>query len=126
MTNFASYISAYMFDRRYAPSTVNTYISALGYSQKLMGLMDPTKIFYIVQMLKGYGKQGFRLDARLPVTLTILNRLLMAVPHCVATYYDQCQFRAMCALAFFVFLCNITAGQLPYTVKPAHQTLKRW
>jgi hypothetical protein len=55
-----------------------------------MGLMDPTKIFYIVQMLKGYGKQGldarlvFRLDARLPITLTILNRLLMAVPHCTA------------------------------------------
>jgi hypothetical protein len=62
-----------MFDRRYAPSTVNTYVSALGYSHNLMGLMDPTKIFYIVQMSKGYGKQGFHLDARLPITLTILN-----------------------------------------------------
>ena len=108
---------AYMFDRRYAPSTVNTYVSALGYSHKLMGLTDPTKIFYIVQMLKGYGKQGFRLDARLPIILSILNRLLMAVPHCVATQYDQCLFRAMCALAFFAFL---RIGEITETPQPGN------
>ena len=107
----------YMFDRRYAPSTVNTYVSALGYSHKLMGLTDPTKIFYIVQMLKGYGKQGFRLDARLPITLSILNRLLMAVPHCVATQYDQCLFRAMCASAFFAFL---HIGEITETSQPGN------
>jgi hypothetical protein len=39
-----------MFDWSYAPSTVNTYLSALGYSHKLMGLMDSTKIFYIVEV----------------------------------------------------------------------------
>jgi hypothetical protein len=82
-----------------------------------MGLMDPTKIFYIVQMSKGYGKQGFHLDARLPITLTILNRLLMAVPHCVATYYDQCQFHAMCALAFFAFL---HVGEITATSQPGN------
>ena len=39
--------------RNYAPSTVNTYVSALGYSHKLSGLPDPTRVFYIIQMLKG-------------------------------------------------------------------------
>jgi hypothetical protein len=100
-----------MFDRRYASSTVNTYISALGYSHQLMGLMDPTKIFYIVQILKDYGKLGFHLDTRLPITLMILNRLLMAV------YYDQCQFRAMCALTFFAFLC---VGEITATSQPGN------
>ena len=47
---------AYMFDSHYAPSTVNTYVSALGYSHKLMGFPDPAKVFYVSQMLKGYGK----------------------------------------------------------------------
>ena len=47
--------------------------------------------------------------------LTILNRLLMAVPHCVATYYDQCQFCAMCALAFFAFL---HVGEITATSQP--------
>jgi hypothetical protein len=80
-----------------------------------MGLMDPTKIFYIVQMLKG--KQGFRLDARLPITLMILNRLLMAVPHWVTMYYDQCQFCALCALVFFTFL---HVGEITATSQPCN------
>ena len=44
---------AYLFDRNYAASTVNTYISAISYSHKLFSLPDPTKVFFIVQMLKG-------------------------------------------------------------------------
>ena len=47
---------AYLFDRNYAASMANTYISALSYSHKLLGLPDPTKVFFIIQMLKGYGK----------------------------------------------------------------------
>ena len=67
---------AYLFDRRYAPSTVNTYVSALGYFHRLAGLQDPTKTFYIVEMLKGYGKIGYRLDSRLSITLPILVRIM--------------------------------------------------
>ena len=55
-------------------------------------------------MLKGYGKLGFRIDSRLPITLPILTRLLMAAPHCIGTSYDQYRFQAMCGLAFFAFL----------------------
>ena len=49
---------AYLFHRRYAPSTVNTYVSANGYSHELAGLPDPTKTLLITQMLKGYGTNG--------------------------------------------------------------------
>ena len=67
---------AYLFDRNYAASTVNTYVSALSYSHKLFGLSDPTKTFFIVQMLKGYGKLGTSVDGRLPITLPILHKIL--------------------------------------------------
>ena len=67
-------------------------------------MVDPTKVFYIIQVLKGYGKLGFRIDSRLPITLPILTRLLMAAPHCTGTSYDQYRFQAMCGLAFFAFL----------------------
>ena len=93
-----------MFDRQYAPSTVNTYVSSLSYSHKLSGLPDPTRVFYIVQMLKGYGKKGFRLDCRLPITLPILKNLLEVSPRITGSHYQICQFRAMCSLAFFAFL----------------------
>lgn len=53
---------AYMYKRSYAASTVNTYVSALGYSHKLAGFTGPTKVFYVTQILKGYSKLGFRLD----------------------------------------------------------------
>ena len=38
---------AYMYDKKYAPSTVSSYVSALGYSHKFLGHPDPTKAFFI-------------------------------------------------------------------------------
>ena len=95
---------SYLYNSSYAPSTVNTYISALGYCHKLMGLSDPYKVFYISQMLKGYGKVGFRLDSRLPITLPILNRLVAAASSLEGSAYQIIQFQAMCSLAFYAFL----------------------
>ena len=66
---------AYLYNKQYAPSTVNTNVSALGYSHKLSGFSDPTMVFFILQMLKGYSKKGFKLSNRLPVTLPILERI---------------------------------------------------
>lgn len=92
---------AYMYDRHYAPSTVTTYVSALGYCHKLSAFPDPTKAFFIIQMLKGYGKLGSCLDSRLPITLPILNRILESSDEICHTPYDNCLFQAMCSLAFF-------------------------
>ena len=101
--NLALFI-AYMFDNHYAPSTVTTYISALGYSHKLSGYPDPSKVFFIMQMLKGYGKLGARLDSRLPITLPILHRILEAASSFSSSKYQICQFQAMCSIAFHAFL----------------------
>ncbi len=95
---------AYLFNLNYAPSTVNTYVSAIGYSHRLSNLPDPTRVFYIVQILKGYGKKGFRLDSRLPITLPILNHTIKASPHIYGSQYQICQFKVMCSMAFFAFL----------------------
>ena len=69
---------AYLFDNKYASSTVNTYVSALGYYHRLAGLRDLTKTFYIRKILKGYGKISHKLDTRLPITLPILVRMMQA------------------------------------------------
>ena len=95
---------ACLFERNYASSTVNTYLSALSYSHKLAGLPDPTRVFYITQMLKGYGKNRARLDSRLPITLPILQRLIEVSPRLAGSNYQIFQFKAMCSLAFFAFL----------------------
>jgi hypothetical protein len=95
---------AYLFDHNYAFSTVNTYVSAIGYSHKLSSLPDPTRVFYIIQMLKVYARNGICLDSCLLVTFPILQSLLAAAPGITALCYQVCQFKAMCSLAFFAFL----------------------
>lgn len=95
---------AFLFDRNYASSTVNTYISAISYSHKLFGYDDPSKIFFIIQMLKGYGKLSANFDSRLPITRPILHKLLNVAPGIVPNSYELCLFRAMCSLAFHAFL----------------------
>ena len=92
---------AYMCNHHYAPSTVHTYVSALGYCHKLSRLADPTKVFFVIQMLKGYAKLGSRLDSRLPITLPILHRLLESTTHLCRSSYEICLFRAMYSFAFF-------------------------
>ena len=95
---------AYMYDKKYAPSTVSSYVSALGYSHKFLGLPDATKAFFIIQILKGYGKIGSRLDSRLPTTLPVLTRIIECSAQIAITQYQSCQFQAMCSTAFFAFL----------------------
>ena len=95
---------AYMFQRNYAASTANTYVSALGYSHRLAGVHDPTKVFWVIEMLKGYGKLGSRLDTRMPITLPILRSILHQTPTICGSDYRRYLFTAMCTTAFFGFL----------------------
>ena len=44
---------AYLYDHKYAASTVNTFVSALSYSHKLWGYPDPSKAF-VVSVRDGY------------------------------------------------------------------------
>ncbi|XP_068721811.1 uncharacterized protein [Montipora capricornis] len=99
-----AFFIAYLFRSQYAPSTVVTYVSCLGYCHKLKGFSDPSKVFYVAEMLKGFNKVGFRLDSRLPITLPILDKLISVSPSLVGSPYQICQFQAMCSLAFFAFL----------------------
>lgn len=95
---------ANLYDKDYAPSTVNTYLSALAYFYKLSNFPDPTKSFFIMQMLKGYRKKEQRLDTRLPITLRIFHKLVDSAEGFSCSICNKIQFRAMCLLAFYAFL----------------------
>ena len=83
---------------------MNTYVSALAYFHKLCNFPDPSKCFFIMQMLKGYRKKGQRVDTRLPITLPILHKLVDSAESFSCPNYTKVQFRAMCSLAFYAFL----------------------
>jgi len=115
---------AYIFNFHHAPSTVTPYISALGYSHTLLGFPDPSKVFYVSQILKGYNEVGFCLDSRLPITLPTLDRLLTIAPSLQGSTCRMSQLQAMCSLAFYAFLCmgemtakfNSKAHKIDFTV----------
>ena len=95
---------AYLYNLKYAASTVHTHVSALSYSHKLSGYPDPSKAFVVVQMLKGYGKLNARFDSRLPITIPILHKLLRSASLLPLSKYQILMFQAMCSTAFFAFL----------------------
>ena len=119
---------AYMYDKNYAPSTVSSYVSAQGYSHRLLSFPDPRKAFFIIQMLKGYTKLGSRLDSRLPITLPILHRIIEGASQLAISQLHCCQFQAMCAIAFYGFLRigEITSNSLKNADVPlqVHQLVK--
>ena len=95
---------AFLFNKNYASSTVNTYVSAIGYSHRLLGFSDPTKVFFINQMIKGYGKLDHRVDVRLPITLPVLHRLVSVFHNLSLSSYEILMFQSMCLLAFHAYL----------------------
>ena len=58
----------------------------------------------MIEMLKGYGRLGSRLDTHLPITLPILCSILQQTPTICGSDYRRYLFTAMCTTAFFGFL----------------------
>jgi len=110
---------AYLYKKQYACSTVNTYVSAISYSYKLSGWADPSKVFFVTQLLKSYGKKQVRLDCCLPITLPFLHQLIAATDHMSLSLYDRCLMKAMCLFAFFTFsrIGEITTNQTGNTLQ---------
>ena len=95
---------AHLYQHNYSSSTVNTYVSALGYWHRLAGVPDPTKVFFIQEMLKGYGKVDPRFDMRMLLSIPILTKIFQQCPSILDSYYVSTMFKAMCAMAFYAFL----------------------
>lgn len=86
---------AYLAEKKYAGSTVMTYVLAASYPHWLAGWPDPTKNEMVKLALRGYSKLYPSQDTRLPITLPILERIITACNHslrCVTNEncYRQC------------------------------------
>ena len=83
---------------------MNTYVSALGYKHRLADFADPTGVFFIMEMLKGYVKVSRRLDTRLPITVSIIERMCANCALVLDSCYIACMSKAMCTTAFYSFM----------------------
>ena len=76
VNNLALFIS-YLSARKFASSTISTYVSALSYVHKLASFSDPTKHFLVQKILAAHSKLYSTPDVRLPIARGILQRLVL-------------------------------------------------
>ena len=102
VNNLALFIS-YLSARKFASSTISTYVSALGYAHKLANFPDPTKNFLVQKILAAHSKLYSAPDVRLPITRGVLQRLVLALNHTNSSAYQRLLFQTMFLVAFYGF-----------------------
>ena len=84
-------------------TTITTYLSAVGYVHKILGLSDPTQQSIVRQTLGGLQKRGKEGDVRCPVTLPMLARLTKAKQGVPWPAFDQVAIEAIMVFAYGLF-----------------------
>ena len=88
-------------EKSYSPTTVLTYISAIGYVHRLAGCSDPSKSDRVQLILRGYSEiRAASADTRLPITLPLLERIITALELAQPSRFQRTLAQDMCSLAF--------------------------
>ncbi len=97
---FIAWLSLHMF----APSTITTYVSAVGFYHKLQGWADPTNDFLVSKLLEGCKRLRPLSDTRLPMSISILLQVTQSLPAVCTSTFESCLFKAVFVCAFFGFM----------------------
>ena len=95
---------AHLFENNYAAATILTSISSISYVHQLHDFPDPSKSFLVRKLLQGVKKSNKSIDTRLPITLPMLQKLVMVAPLAFRSHFQCKCFIAMCVLAFHALL----------------------
>lgn len=93
---------AYMIKKSFSPSTISTYLSALGYVHKMLSFPDNTRTFLVDKLVTGANRLSQTIDTRL--LIPILNKMLLAIPVILNSHYEQWMLKAMFLLHFQLLL----------------------
>lgn len=81
--------------------TAALYISALSYIHKLRGIQDNTQSFIVKKALQGlHKKRGVTIDPRIPLTLSILQRVILALPSICRSPYESVLFSTIFSITY--------------------------
>ena len=94
---------AYLSAKKLAASTISTYISALSYVHKIGSFSDPTKAFVVPKIMTAQSRLCSKPDIRLPITCSMLHKLVLALSHTITSAYDILLFQTMFLVAFYGF-----------------------
>ena len=95
---------AHLHSQRYAPATLMTYMSVISYVHNFAGKVDPTQPFVIQKLLVGAKKLSGTPDTRLPISLSILRKIVDATQFIVSSAYLPLLLQSMFLFAFHAFI----------------------
>lgn len=99
LTQFVAHLSL----KGLRESTVKLYLAGIGYSCKLKGFQDTTQSFVVRKMVEGLRRLVRSADTRVPVTSSILQRIISVLPTVCKSSYEAGLFAAAYVTAFFGF-----------------------
>ncbi|XP_052692670.1 uncharacterized protein LOC128170937 [Crassostrea angulata] len=111
---------AHCYLKGFAASTTSTLVSSLSFILQLGNSTDITQHFSIRKMLQGFRKSKPSSDSRLPITPTILKKIIHALEFSTTSAFTKSLFRAMFTLALSTFL---RVGELTKTNAPTQHFL---
>ena len=79
-------------------------LSAISYKHKINDLPDPCKSFKVAQILNALKKDANPVKQKLPITLTLLNKIVSAIYKLGLSNYEALLFRTMFLMQFFFAL----------------------
>lgn len=111
-----------LFLRGYSPASIASHVSAISYVHKLLNYHDNSHSFMVRKLLRGT-QMNQAPDTQLPITKSILLRLLDAIQHTVPSFCDRIMLKALFLTAFHAFM---RLGELvPRSGKESHKVLQR-
>ena len=111
VSHLEAFIS-YLFHNGYAYSTAATYVSAIRFQHKMLGVLDYSSSFLVVKMLEGYRRSKPSHDTRMPITYDILTDIILKLGSTCSSQFESILFKAAYTLAFFGLF---RVGELVYT-----------
>ena len=86
---------AHCYRQGLAASTTKTHISALSYTFQIAGYPDLTQHFLVKKQLQGFSKVRPSNDCRLPITPSILAKIIEALPSVTTSHFTRILLQAM-------------------------------
>ena len=92
---------AFCFEKNYSPATIMAYMSGISFFHKINGYPDPSNNFAVQKMLEGCKRSRKSKDLRSPISLSMLNSILLALKHICYSEYETILFKTVFSMAYF-------------------------
>ena len=100
-TNHIAVFVAFLHDQGYAPASIVSYVSAIAYVHKLVGFSDPTSSSLVQKLIAGATRVHAPKPSRLPITILILQRIILGIDEIIPVHYHKVLLKAMFTTSFF-------------------------